>query len=189
MNALSFAITTACAADSAEIEALLDACFGLARRTKATYRLREGEHPVAALCHAARDPCGRLIGANSFWDLRIGEAGTPALLLGPLAVAPDLQGMGLGRALMRHGLAEARELGHTLIVLVGDEPYYARVGFRQVPPGKLLLPGPVDLARLLYLELAPGALEAASGLVLGPRRFNDLRGTKWRSAVRAGAQG
>jgi predicted N-acetyltransferase YhbS len=189
MNVLSFAITNASAADSAEIEELLDACFGLARRSKTTYRLREGEHPVAALCHVARDPSGRLIGANSFWNLRIGEAGAPALLLGPLAVAPDLQGKGIGRALMRQGIADSRELGHRLIVLVGDEPYYARVGFRQVPPGRLLLPGPVDPARLLYLELVPGALEAVSGLVLGARRFNGLRDTRWRPAARAGAQG
>jgi predicted N-acetyltransferase YhbS len=187
MNPLSFAITTACDADSAEIEALLDACFGLARRTKTTYRLREGEHPVAA--HVARDPFGRLVGANSFWDLKIGEAGVPALLLGPLAVAPDLQGQGIGRALMRHGIAESRKVGHRLMLLVGDEPYYGRVGFRQVSPGKLLLPGPVDPARLLFLELVPGALEAAGGLVLGPRRFNGLRDTRWRPAARAGAQG
>ena len=187
MNALSFAITTACADDSAEIEVLLDDCFGLARRTKTTYRLREGECPVAA--HVAREPSGRLIGANSFWDLRIGEAGAPALLLGPLAVAPDLQGKGIGRALMRHGIAESHELGHRLIVLVGDEPYYARVGFRQVAQGQLLLPGPVDPARLLYLELVPGALEAVSGLVLGLRRFNGLRDTRWRPVARAGAQG
>ena len=187
MNALTFAITTASAADSAEIEALLDACFGLARRTKTTYRLREGDRPVSA--HVAREPSGRLVGANSFWDLRIGEAGTPALLLGPLAVAPDLQGKGIGRALMRHGIAEARELGHRLIVLVGDEPYYARVGFRQVPKGRLLLPGPVDPARLLYLELVPGALETVSGLVLGPRRFSGLRDTRWRPAAPAKAQG
>jgi predicted N-acetyltransferase YhbS len=187
MNALSFAITTACAADSAEIEVLLDACFGLARRTKTTYRLREGERPVAA--HVAREPSGRLIGANSFWELKIGEAGAPALLLGPLAVAPDLQGQGIGRALMRQGIAESRKRGHRLILLVGDEPYYARVGFRHVPHGKILLPGPVDPERLLYLELVPGALEAAGGLVLGPRRLNGLRDTRWRPAVRAGAQG
>lgn len=187
MNAPSFSITTASTADSTEIEPLLDACFGLARRTKTTYRLREGERAVAA--HVAREPSGRLIGANSFWDLRIGGAGDAALLLGPLAVAPDLRGKGVGRALMRHGIAEARELGHRLIILVGDEPYYARVGFRQVPQGKLLLPGPVDPARLLYLELVPGALEAVSGLVLGPRRFNGLRDTTWRPAARAGGQG
>ena len=87
------------------------------------------------------------------------------------------------------GLNQALKLGHRLILLVGDEPYYGRVGFRRVPFGKLLLPGPVDAARLLYLELVPGALEAVSGLVLGPRRFSGLRDTTWRPAARAGAQG
>jgi predicted N-acetyltransferase YhbS len=189
MNAISFATAPETAADAAEVEALLDQCFGLARRTKTTYRLREGERPVAALCHVARDPSGRLVGANSFWEVRIGEAGVPALLLGPLAVAPDLQGMGIGRALMRRGIDDARDLGHALIILVGDEPYYGRVGFRQVPPDQMLLPGPVDPARLLYLELAPGALGAARGLVLGRRRFSGLRDTTSQSEVPSAARG
>lgn len=189
MKPIAFAIAPETGSDAAEVEDLLDQSFGLARRTKTTYRLREGERPVTALSHVARDPAGRLIGANSFWNLRIGEAGVPALLLGPLAVAQDLQGMGVGRALMRRGIADAREFGHRLIILVGDEPYYGRVGFRQVPPGQLMLPGPVDPARLLYLELEPGALDTARGLVLGPRRFNDLRDTKWRPGGPTGEQG
>lgn len=189
MNAISFAIAPEAASDAAEVEALLDQCFGLARRTKTTYRLREGERPVSALCHVARDPSGRLVGANRFWEVRIGEAGVPALLLGPLAVAPDLQGVGIGRALMRRGIEEARDLGHALIILVGDEPYYGRVGFRQVPPDRLLLPGPVDPARLLYLELEPGALAAARGLVLGPRRFSGLRGTRSRPEAPSAERG
>jgi predicted N-acetyltransferase YhbS len=189
MTTISFAITTAAPGYDAEVEALLDQCFGLGRRTKTTYRLREGERPVSELCHVAHDASGRLIGAISFWDLRIGEAGTPALLLGPLAVAPDLQGMGVGRALMHRGIAGARGLGHRLVILVGDQPYYGRVGFRQVPSGQLLLPGPVDPARLLYLELEPGALQAAQGLVTGPRRFSGLRDTRWRPAVPAEGRG
>jgi predicted N-acetyltransferase YhbS len=185
MNAIQFSISPETPEDSPEVEALLDQCFGVGRRTKTTYRLREGEQPVSTLCHVARSPCGRMVGANSFWDLRIGEGGAPALLLGPLAVAPDLQNKGIGRALMHRGISEARDLGHRLIVLVGDEPYYGRVGFRQVPPGRLLLPGPVDPARLLYLELKPGALEAVQGLVLGPRRFSGLRDTRWRPVAPA----
>ena len=189
MNPIPFELETATAEDSAEIERLLDQCFGLARRSKTTYRLREGERPVDGLSLVARDSSGRLVGANSFWELRIGEAGAPALLLGPLAVAPDLQGIGLGRALMQRGIADARELGHRLVILVGDEPYYGRVGFRQVPPGRLLLPGPVDPARLLYLELQSGALQPAQGLVLGPRRFNGLRDTRWRPEAPSAMQG
>lgn len=171
------------------VEDLLDQCFGLARRTKTTYRLREGEQPVPGLSFVARAPAGRLVGCISFWALRIGDHGTPALLLGPLAVAPDLQGAGIGRALMAKGLEAARHRQHKLVILVGDEPYYARVGFRQVPPGQLVLPGPVDPARLLYLELEAGALNGARGLVLPPARFSALRGTTSRPADRAEAQG
>ncbi len=43
-------------------------------------------------------------------------------------------------------------------LLVGDEPYYARFGFHPVPPGQIVLPGPVDPNRLLAAELAPDAL-------------------------------
>lgn len=189
MSSIPFSISSQTPEDSPEVEALLDRCFGLGRRTKTTYRLREGECPVAGLSHVARTPSGRLVGANSFWNLRVGDEGAPALLLGPLAVAPDLQNKGIGRALMHRGIEEARGLGHKLIILVGDGPYYGRVGFRQVPPGQLLLPGPVDPARLLYLELKPGALAAVQGLMLGPRRFSGLRDTRWRPAAPAARQG
>jgi len=50
---------------------------------------------------------------------------------------------------------------------VGDEPYYARMGFKRAPPGRIVLPGPVDPARLLYCELQPGAFEGVSGKVRG----------------------
>jgi predicted N-acetyltransferase YhbS len=119
MKPIQFAIMPETADDAAEVENLLDRCFGLARRTKTTYRLREGERPVAGLSLIARLPSGRLVGANSFWDLRIGEPVFRRCLLGPLAVAPDLQGIGIGRSLMRRGLAEARNLGHRLVILVG----------------------------------------------------------------------
>jgi predicted N-acetyltransferase YhbS len=50
-------------------------------------------------------------------------------------------------------------------LLVGDEPYYARLGFRRVPRGQITLPGPVDPERLLVVELASGALANYSGPV------------------------
>jgi predicted N-acetyltransferase YhbS len=53
---------------------------------------------------------------------------------------------------------------------VGDAHYYARMGFAQVPEGQLLLPGPVDSKRLLFLELVEGALEDAHGLVIAAHR-------------------
>jgi predicted N-acetyltransferase YhbS len=75
---------------------------------------------------------------------------------------------------MHEGLDKAKALGHRLVILVGDEPYYARVGFKKIPFGQIELPGPVDLDRLLYLELTPGSLILAKGLVLPPFRFEEL---------------
>jgi predicted N-acetyltransferase YhbS len=66
---------------------------------------------------------------------------------------------------MARAIEAARGRGHALVLLVGDGPYYARFGFRRIPPGRLDLPGPVDPARFLALELTPGALDAAAGPV------------------------
>lgn len=154
--------------DEPEIEELLDRSFGLTRRTKTSYRLREGSAPVEGLSRLVRDPILGVVGAISFWPLRVGA--TRALLLGPLAVHPERQNLGIGMMLMREGLAAARALGHQLVLLVGDEPYYARVGFKRVMNDDLLLPGPVNRARFLYLDLVPGTAEQVHGMVLPPHR-------------------
>jgi predicted N-acetyltransferase YhbS len=67
--------------------------------------------------------------------------------------------------LMERALNEARDKGHRLVLLVGDEPYYSRVGFKQVPKGRVTMPGPVDAARVLVFELVDGAFEGVSGAV------------------------
>ncbi|HWV54388.1 N-acetyltransferase, partial [Pseudorhodoplanes sp.] len=90
---------------------------------------------------------------------------TPALLLGPLTIEPPFRDRGIGLALMQRALADARERGHKLMILVGDEPYYARVGFKRVPRGRVKMPGPVDPARLLVAELVDGAFEGVKGAV------------------------
>jgi predicted N-acetyltransferase YhbS len=158
--------------DSAAIDSLLDQVFGLSRRTKTSYRLREGSSPVRGLSLVVREPGLGLAGIISYWPLKIGDKGTDALLLGPLAVHPQRQNRGIGLALMQQSLADAKQHGHKLVILVGDLPYYSRVGFGIAPSGKLVLPGPFNAQRLLYLDLVPGALEATKGLVLPPHRFH-----------------
>lgn len=150
--------------DHDAIEHLLDLSFGTGRQSKTSYRLREGNAPVPGLSLVVRDAGVKLAGTISFWPLAIGEEKSPALLLGPLAVHPDRQGLGIGLELMREGLARAKAQGHGLVLLVGDEPYYAKVGFRKLPPGLIGLPGPFDPNRFLYLELKPGALAGVSGM-------------------------
>lgn len=166
----SFIISDQQPSDQPAIEHLLDLSFGLDRRVKTSYRLREGSAPVEGLSMVVRDKALGIIGTISFWPLAIGKAATPALLLGPLAVHPQCKNKGIGLALMKEGLKRAKALGHRLVILVGDQPYYARVGFDTLPSGLLTMPGPVDPKRFLYLELVPGSLKPASGLVLPPHR-------------------
>lgn len=144
-------------------ERLLDAAFGEARFTRTSERLRDGRLPAEGLAFTARAG-GRLVGTIRLWNIVSG--GVPALLLGPLAVDKAHEGKGIGSLLMRHALAEAARLGHQAIVLVGDAPYYARFGFSRALAANLLLPGPVDPERFLGLELVPGALAPALGLVI-----------------------
>jgi predicted N-acetyltransferase YhbS len=145
-------------------EALLDRAFGKRRRAKTAERLRQGRLPSQGLAFSARNRNGRLIGTIRLWDIAAGSAG-PALLLGPVAVECRHQRKGIGAALMQHAIAEARKLGHRAIFLVGDAPYYGRFGFTREVVKNLHLPGPVEQERFLGLELVPGTLADASGLV------------------------
>jgi predicted N-acetyltransferase YhbS len=166
----AFVLSPTLASDHDAVEHLLDLSFGPQRRTKTSYRLREGNTAVDGLSLVIRDPEVGIVGTISYWPLAVGAKGTKALLLGPIAVHPLRQNQGIGMTLMRSTLAMARSAGHKLVLLVGDAPYYARMGFAQVPEGQLLLPGPVDSKRLLFLELVEGALEDAHGLVIAAHR-------------------
>ena len=143
-------------------EALLDAAFGEARFEKTCARLREGRLPADGLAFSALEG-SELVGTLRLWHVAAG--GTPALLLGPLAVAASHRSLGLGARMMRHALACAAVAGHRAVLLVGDAPYYARFGFERRLAAGLELPGPVDEARFLGFELAPGALAGARGMV------------------------
>jgi predicted N-acetyltransferase YhbS len=157
--------------DAPAREALLDACFGEERFRKTCERLREGRKPADGLSLVVeRD--GRLVGTVRLWHVSAGP-GRPALLLGPIAVDPALQGLGLGAKLMRAALNRAAALGHSAVLLVGDAPYYARFGFSAAPTERLWLPGPYERERFLGLELRPGALAGARGLVGATGEFED----------------
>src|SRR6185437_7530476 len=95
------------------------------------------------------------------FPIRIGK--TKALLLGPLTVEPPFRSNGIGRALMEASLKAAKDAGEKLILLVGDEPYYGRLGFKKVPRGRVKFPGPVDPERVLVTELVAGAFDGVEG--------------------------
>ena len=160
MTDLPLALTPLTPADLPAIEKLDDRAFGPGRFALTAYRLREGAEPDPALSFVAHVGT-LLVGANRMTVISCG--GAPALLLGPLTVDPPFRSRGIGEALMKKSMEAARAAGHRLVILVGDEPYYARVGFKRVPLGRLTMPGPVDPARLLYCELVEGAFQDAKG--------------------------
>lgn len=146
-------------------EALLDRAMGPGRRRKSSEKLRRGRRPAEGLAFLAKNEEGSVVGTVRLWDVTAGECGPGALLLGPLAVEPTIRSAGVGSALMRHAIAEARRLGHAAILLVGDAPYYARFGFSAALTAKLAMPGPYERERFLALELRDGALDGVEGVL------------------------
>lgn len=175
MHAAKLSIRLEEARDAEAIAEISSEAFGPGRFARTAYRVREGIPPVAALSLVAFLG-DTLVGSIRFTPVKVGNI-TGGLLLGPLVVHPAHTGNGHGTALIEEGLNRARQEGFALVLLVGDMPYYGRFGFKPVPPGKILLPGPVDPARLLALEIEAGALAKASGLVRGIRP-NGPRGTR-----------
>ena len=162
MTDLSVTILQESLDDAVAIERLHERTFGPGRFARTAYRVRERAPHLLDLSFTARIGT-LLVGSVRLSPIRIGEV--PALLLGPLTIEPPFRGRGIGAKMIERALAGARRAGHRLVVLVGDEPYYVRAGFKRIPKRRVTLPGPVDPARLLVAELVDGAFEGVSGVV------------------------
>jgi predicted N-acetyltransferase YhbS len=162
MNDLSLTILAETANDAQAIERLLERTFGPGRFVLSAYRIREHVDHVLDLSFTAW--IGTLL-VGSVRQLPVTVGNTKALLLGPLTVEPPFRKHGVGRLLLERALADAKAKGHRLVLLVGDETYYSRVGFKAVPFGRVTMPGPVDYKRLLVAELVDGAFDGVAGAV------------------------
>jgi predicted N-acetyltransferase YhbS len=143
-------------------ENLLDRVMGEVRFRRASERMREGRLPAISL--NALDSSGSVIGTIRLWHIKA-DGLNDALLLGPLAVDPAYQGLGIGGALMNAALAHARKAAFSAVILVGDPEYYMRFGFEAAKAANLAMPGPFERRRLLGLELQAGSLTKARGLI------------------------
>ncbi len=154
------------AASAAEIETLLDTAFGADRLQKASYTLRDGVDALSSLSWTAYKE-GRLVGSIQFWPVTVHDDVTgdmlDALLLGPLAVVPDLHGTGIGQGLINRGVERALQKGHKLILLVGKREYYSRFGFVPVMPKHINLPGGKDADRLMVYACEEAATLSQQG--------------------------
>ncbi|MBI5261600.1 MAG: N-acetyltransferase [Bradyrhizobium sp.] len=160
MSELSLTVLPERPADAQAIERLHERTFGPGRFVLSAYRIREHVDHLLELSFTAWVGT-LLVGSVRQLPILVGDA--PALLLGPLTVEPPFRARGVGRALLERALADAKAQGHRLVLLVGDAPYYSRVGFKPVPKGRAIMPGPVDYNRLLVAELVECAFEGVSG--------------------------
>jgi predicted N-acetyltransferase YhbS len=160
MPGLDIVIAPEREADTPAINLLEERAFGPGRFSRTAFRLREGNPHDRALSFIARVST-LVVGSIRLTRIHVGAH--PALLLGPLTVDPAFHSRGIGKMLMDAALEAAQAQGHKLVLLVGDEAYYARSGFKRVPPGKIVMPGPVDPMRVLVRELVDGSLDSMSG--------------------------
>jgi predicted N-acetyltransferase YhbS len=165
-------------AHDAEIEHINEEAFGPGRFARAAYKIREGGPHERALSFVAIHE-GAVIASVRLTRIAAGDG--EALLLGPLAVRPAFKNLGIGRRLVRIALEAAGKAGAAAVVLVGDEPYYGPLGFKRVPRGQISMPRPVDLDRILAVEIKPGAVASLNGEVCHVDRARSLT----RSMARA----
>ncbi len=158
-----FVLKAEALSDAGAIEALYDETFGPGRFVLAAYQVRAGVPCVDALSIVARD-ADRLVASIRFTCVQIG--GQIGLLLGPLAVLPAFQRLGIGKALVGAGMARARALGYAYVLLVGDAPYYGAFGFTKIPLKTILMPRPVDPERLLIAMPGPTPKDPPAGPVI-----------------------
>ena len=148
--------------DAALITALVDRAFGPGRHAKAADRLREGNTRIAGLSFTAW--AGEvLVGSVRLWPVAIG--GEPAVFLGPIAVEAELRKHRIGQTLVEKACDAATEAGWRAVLLVGDAPYFGRVGFDAAPAKGVRMPGPVDQRRVLLKALREGGADGLTGPV------------------------
>ncbi len=154
--------------DDAAIEEMTAAAFGPDRFHKTVYRLREDVPALKDLCCVCLDAKNRLVASIRNWPILINET-WPAVMLGPLSISPELRGLGYGKALMWHSMAQSRLQGHSRIILVGDPEYYNQFGFRRDLCLNMQWPGWVEDRRFLALELVAGSMIGVHGMIGKPK--------------------
>ena len=111
----------------------------------------------------------------------IGDSGAPTLILAPLAVVPDAQRKGIGGALIRAALEDAREMGIQLVLVLGHPDYYPRHGFTPAGVHGIEAPYPIEeknAGAWMVQELESGIIGTVKGKVRAAHSM--MRPEYWR---------
>ncbi|GGC22130.1 hypothetical protein GCM10011371_07220 [Novosphingobium marinum] len=158
--------------DPVLVEELLDRAFGPDRHGRTAYAVREGMDWLPALSFAALDENDMLVGTIQCWPVALTDTTArahPMIMVGPVAVLPEVQRIGYGQALMAASIGSMSEQASLPLVMIGDASYYGRFwGFGSAHTGGWTLPGPWDPARLLVRCDNPAVLPREGSL--GPWR-------------------
>jgi putative acetyltransferase len=120
---------------------------------------------------------GEVVGHVAFSPVTVDGEEASGMGLAPVAVHPDRQRQGVGTRLTLEGLAECRSAGLAFVVVLGWPAYYSRFGFQ--PASEFRLTSVYDAGDAFQvLELRPGGLPPAGGLVRYAQAFDDLGGTE-----------
>jgi predicted N-acetyltransferase YhbS len=147
--------------DNTEINTLYTNSFGPGRYAKSAFRYREKyDHLIdisqVLICH------NKLIGSVRFWNILVNNK--KSLLLGPIVMHRDYRGQGFGKRLLKDSILNCKNLGHNLIILVGDLSYYSKIGFKRIGQKKILFEGPVNYERVLYIEFNKSIIEHSADI-------------------------
>lgn len=147
--------------DNTEINTLYTNSFGPGRYAKSAFRYREKyDHLIdisqVLICQ------NKLIGSVRFWNILVNNK--KSLLLGPIVMHRDYRGQGFGKRLLKDSILNCKNLGHNLIILVGDLSYYSKVGFKRIGQRKILFEGPVNYERVLYIEFNKSIIEHSADI-------------------------
>ena len=145
-----------------------EAAFGSSEEADLVDKLRARGDALISLVAEIE---GAIVGHIMFsrmW-IKTDSGNVSAVALAPMAVLPQHQRRGIGQLLVRHGLSMLRDMGETIVIVVGHADYYPRFGFSSETASSLQGPFPREV--FMAMELRAGALAAVEGPVVYPAPF------------------
>ena len=159
---LAITVRSETAADQSAVFDVNTAAFEREKEARLVNALRASDAFVPELSLVAEKD-GAIVGYILFTQMEFtNNSNHRGLAIGPVSVAPNMQRLGIGAALIKIGIEKARKLGFDSVILLGHPDYYPRFGF--LPASNWNITTPYNAPHATFaLELKQGALDRAQG--------------------------